>query len=104
MLERDLEGLPTLTEYAPNQCLSMALKAEVRQENVQEASETWKWSNCRTDNKMRGKRKSKVGTFFTRSLSHQLKLGPEPCMAHRLARCCHNLVQLWGNRKEEKAT
>lgn len=67
------------------QCLSMVGKVEIKQENVQEASETWKWSICRKDNKIHRERKSKVGTFFTYSLSHQLKLGPLPRVAHGLA-------------------
>lgn len=86
------------------QCLSMVVKVEIKQENVQEARETWKWSICRKDSKIHRERKSKVGTFFTYSLSHQLKLRPLPRMAHGLACCCHKLVQLWGKRKEEKAS
>ena len=85
-------------------CLSMVGKGEIKQENVQEARETWKWSICKKDNKMHRERKSKVGTFFTHSLYHQLRSGPLTRMAHGLACRCHKLVQLWGKREEEKAS
>ena len=67
---RGYEELSTLTEYAPISVPSMAGKVEIKQENVQEARETWKWSICRKDNKIHRERTSKVGKFFTYSLSH----------------------------------
>lgn len=66
---------PDILQY---QCLSTVVKAGLKQENIQEAGEMWKWTICRTDNKTQGKRKSKVGTFFIVSLSYQVRLGPQP--------------------------
>lgn len=94
-----LPGAPML-QY---QCLSMVVKAGLKQENVQEAGEMWKWNICRTDNKTQGKRKSKVGTFFYVLILSSTEVGA-PAMAHGLAHCCDNLLQLLGKRKKEQGS
>lgn len=67
----DAEGWEALQGTVPRhnvlqyQCLLMPVETWIEQENIQEASEMWKWSICRTDNKTHRKRKSMVGTILT---------------------------------------